>query len=472
MAAQPENVPALDRDISARLTAYATAFDSESIPNEVLERAKYLMLDSIGIGIASNPYEFAKRAFAGVKALDSGAGHSVVIGAPERFDLRNAILMNGILIHGLDFDDTHAEGVIHATASVLPTVMGVAGAQQASNKQMLAAYILGVELATRLGAVAKGGFHQLGFHPTGLVGAFGCAMAAASLMRANREQYYDTLGLALSTASGSLEFLEDGAWNKRMHPGWAGVAGVTSATLALHGYRGTRRPIEGRFGLFNSYLGERWDFDLDLATRALGERWEVMAVAVKPMPACHFTHAAVDAAIRLHNQGLRPEDIESIHVLVPSEVIKTVCEPLAAKRRPANSYEAQFSIPYLVATALLKGRLTLEDIEEPALSDPDVLALCERTTYAADPESVFPKYFDGEVMVQTKDGRTWREREAINRGASDRPLTAEDISQKFHENATRCVSATHAAKIEQAVLGLDQTSPEEMMALLGQSFNG
>lgn len=469
MAAQLDSLPIASADISRQIAAFAAGFEASAIPADVLERAKHLILDSIGIAIASGGYEFAQKAMAGIRALDSGAGESHVIGHDERLDLRNAILMNGILVHGLDFDDTHARGVIHATASVLPTVLAVAAKQGKTGQEMLAAYVLGMELATRLGAVAKGGFHQLGFHPTGLVGTFGCAMSAAWLLGANESQCRDALGLSLSTAAGSLEFLEDGAWNKRMHPGWAGVAAVTSATMALHGYRGTSRPIEGRFGLFNSYLGERWNFDLNLATQELGRTWEVQAVSVKPMPACHFTHAAVDAAIRLHDAGIDAKNIESIHVLVPSEVIKTVCEPLDAKRQPANSYEAQFSIPYLVATGLLKGHLTLDDIEEAALSDPSVLALCKVTTYAADPDTSFPKYYDGEVIVRFEDGTQKREREAVNRGAVDRPLTADDIKEKFRQNAATRLNAARAMEIEQAVLGLDKTDASALNKVLGRA---
>ncbi len=469
MAAQLDTAKADASNISQQLSNFTANFNAEAIPASVRDRAKHLMLDSIGIAIASGGYEFAARALAGVRAMDYGSGRSAVIGQSDRLELRNAVLINGILVHGLDFDDTHARGVIHATASVLPTVLGVAAEQQKSGAELLAAYVLGVELATRLGSVAKGGFHQLGFHPTGLVGTFGCAMASAWLMGADANQCKDTLGLALSTAAGSLEFLEDGAWNKRMHPGWAGVSAITSATLAMHGYVGTGRPIEGRFGLYNSYLGDRWAYDLSLATEGLGQAWEVEAVSIKPIPACHFTHAAVDAAIRLHQQGIAADDIARIHVLVPSEVMKTVCEPIEAKRKPANSYEAQFSIPYLVGTGLLKGRLTLADIEEPALSDNDVLTLCKITTCAADPNTSFPKYYDGEVIVELKNGTSVREREAINRGAVDRPLTSDDIRQKFHENAALAVSTARAEDIERAVLGLDQMSANQLCDILGKT---
>lgn len=452
--------------ISEQLAAFAAGFEKLSIPNAVRDRARHLMLDSLGIAFASRAYDFAEKAMAGIRDLNEG-GQSMVIGTTEKLDTRNAILINGILIHGLDFDDTHAKGVIHATASVLPTVLAVAAKYDRSGADVVSAYILGVEVATRLATVAKGGFHQIGFHPTGLIGTFGCAVAAGYLMELTEAQYVDALGLALSVGSGSLEFLNDGAWNKRMHPGWAGAAGVTAATMAKHGYRGTRQAFEGRFGLYRSHLSNEQDYDIALATADLGRVWEVVNVSVKPLPACHFTHAAIDAAIRIHAKGVSVEDIVRVDVLVPAEVVKTVCEPEAQKRNPANSYEAQFSIPYLVGTGLLKGRLTLEDIEAPALFDHQVLDLASRIFYRHDPDTSFPKYFDGEVIVTLKSGEVLREREAVNRGAVDRPLTTEDIIQKFRQNASRQLEYQRVIDIEKAVLGMEKNSARQLAGILG-----
>ncbi|MEI7568226.1 MAG: MmgE/PrpD family protein [Alcaligenaceae bacterium] len=467
MTTQNNISPVAGRAISEQLATFAANFKEESIPKAIRERAKLLMLDAFGIALASHGYDFSKRAMAAVTELNAG-GRSIVIGSDKRLDLRNSILMNGILIHGLDYDDTHAQGVIHATTSTLPTALAMAAQHNKSGTELLTAFVLGVEIATRLGSVAKGGFHQVGFHPTGLIGTFGCTMVAGWLLGLNVAQYVDAQGVALSVAAGSLEVLNDGAWNKRMHPGWAGYAGVTAATMGRHGYTGTRLAYEGRFGLYASHLVGRDDYDLSLATQDLGRVWELDRVSVKPLPACHFTHAGIDAAIRIYEQGVRAEQIKRIKVLVPAEVVKTVCEPKDAKRIPANSYEAQFSIPYLVGTALLKGRLTLDDIDEPALSDPKVLALAAITDYAVDPDSRFPKFFDGEVIVELKDGRIIREREAMNRGSVDRPLTAQDIVTKYRDNAARQVSAARSLEIEQLVLGLEKGSARDIAQCLGR----
>ena len=207
---------------------------------------------------------------------------------------------------------------------------------------------------------------------------------------------------------------------------------------------------------------------MTLATQDLGKVWELDRVSIKPLPACHFTHAGIDAAARIYRQGVSIDQIKRIEVLVPAEVVKTVCEPEEAKRKPANSYEAQFSIPYLIGTALLKGRLTLDDIDEPALSDPQVLALAAITEYRVDPDSRFPKYFDGEVIVELKDGRIIREREAMNRGSVDRPLTAQDILEKYRDNAARQVSSVRSLEIQERILNLENSSARELAQCLGR----
>ena len=244
-------------------------------------------------------------------------------------------------------------------------------------------------------------------------------------------------GITLSMASGSLEFLEDGSWTKRMHPGWAGVVGITAATLAKHGFVGPRGAYDGRFGLYVGHLGKYFEqADLRLATENLGRSWQINEVAVKPIPACHFAHAAADAAALLHREhGLAARDIRHVRVLVPQEVVKTVCEPVANKRNPANSYDAQFSIPYIVATGLLKGRFTLAELEDGFLKDRAVLNLASRVDYEIDPASTFPRHYTGEVVVETEDGRTLRHREGVNRGCADRPLSNGEVVAKFFDNA-------------------------------------
>ncbi len=449
--------------IAPQLAEFVTNLELEAVPAHVQERARYLILDAIGIAYASTQFDFAHRTLSALTEL--GEGTEPVIGLSARLSLRDSVTLNGLLIHGLDFDDTHVPGVIHATASCLPAALGVAAHQGRHGRDLLLAYIAGMEATTRLGTVAKGGFHQVGFHPTGLVGAFGCALIAGRLQNATAHHLAMAQGIALSLASGSLEFLQDGAWTKRFHPGWAAAAGITAATLARHGFKGPNAAYEGRFGLYASHLGEKLlaAADLSAATQGLGQAWEIMNVAVKPLPACHFTHACADAAMALrreHNIG--PDDIEHVRALVPQEVIKTVCEPVQHKKVPQNGYDAQFSIPYAVASGLVRGHFGLADLEESALRDPVALSVAAKVDYEIDPNSRFPKYYSGEIIVKLKDGRTVTWREDINRGASDRPLSNAEIEAKFLENASLAVSPARARALRDAVLTLDQTDARSL----------
>ena len=448
--------------LSEELSRFALGLTYEQIPAAVRDRAKHLILDSVGIALASTKYPFASVSFAALEEL--GTGKSPVIGIGRRLALRDAVLMNGILVHGLDFDDTHSRGVIHGTCSSFPCALALADRDDKDGKALLVAYVAAMEVATRLGAVAKGGFHQVGFHPTGLIGAFGCTLAAARILGLDADRATMAQGITLSMASGSLEFLEDGSWTKRMHPGWAGVVGITAATLAKHGFVGPRGAYDGRFGLYVGHLGKYFEqADLGLATENLGRSWQINEVAVKPIPACHFAHAAADAAALLHREhGLTAKDIRHVRVLVPQEVVKTVCEPVANKRNPANSYDAQFSIPYIVATGLLKGRFTLAELEDGFLKDRAVLNLASRVDYEIDPASTFPRHYTGEVVVETEDGRTLRHREGVNRGCADRPLSNGEVVAKFFDNADRAVPRRAAEHIRDAVLDFDRENARSL----------
>lgn len=461
---------AIHAPIASVLGDFAPSLRFEDIPQDVIATAKLLVLDSLGIALASGTFDFAHRATAAVDELaDDQPGNATVIGSDKRYSMRDAVMLNGLLVHGLDFDDTHPEGVIHASASALPTALGMAERVRVPGRELLTAYVAGLEVAARLGMAARGRFHQVGFHPTGLVGAFDAAVVAARLRGLSAAQIAQAQGFVGSLASGSLEFLEAGAWTKRVHPGWAGVAGITAASFAGKGFVSPPDIYEGRFGLYASHLGATHQEDLAECTRGLGETWETKRVAVKPFPACHFTHAFADAVLAIRSDyGISADDVESIHCLIADGEVKTVCEPLERKRAPQSAYEAQFSVPYVAAASLLHGDFTLRELETAALRNREVLSLAERVTYDTDPKSGFPAFFSGEVSISTKDGRLLRHREQVNRGAGERPLTRADIEAKFFSTSTLACSEQHAEKLAEAVSRLDANAGDltQLTALL------
>ena len=212
------------------LGEFACGLAFEHIPTAVLERAKLLILDALGCGIAASAYVFADAALAGATAL-GGIGRCSVIGRADRLPVRDAALVNGMLIHGLDFADTHLASIIHATAACPPTALTFGEELGVDGRALLVAYAAGMETAIRVGAAAKGGFHHTGFHATGVVAHFSASVVAAHLLDLPSEAIVAAQGIAASTASGVQVFLEEGAWTKRMHPGWAAVAGITAARL-------------------------------------------------------------------------------------------------------------------------------------------------------------------------------------------------------------------------------------------------
>ena len=453
--------------VAQKLAHYVAGFRYEDIPQATRDRAKLLILDAVGIAFASTQYDFAHRILSGLSALDEG-GRSSLIGLPRRLALRDAVVMNGVLVHGLDYDDTHIRAIVHATASAFPCALGVAATIDAPGSALLAAYVLGVETATRIGDAAGGHFHDYGYHPTGIVGHFSCALQAGWLYGLTPRQLVSAQGLAGSTAAGSQEFLEEGAWNKRVHPGWAGAAGIMAAQLARAGFKGPTRPYEGRFGLFKSHLGPaEGEVRYSAIHESLGTTWELHNVAIKPYPICHLIHAAADSAVILREKhSIAPRDIERIVAYVPQPTLHIIAEPPTNKLRPANEYDAKFSTQFVVAACFVKGRFGLAELLEDTLRDNEILALAARVECAADPEAAYPQYFSGGIEVRMRDGRIFRHHETVNRGAGERALSAADIERKYYENAQMALGKAKADEIREAVLTLDKRSAARFAQLL------
>ena len=442
--------------ISEHFADYVSTFDLARVPAEVIARAKFNILDAIGIGYASVGYDFAERSAQALHDI-GGQGNFPVIGMSLRLPQRDAAQLNGILIHGLDYDDTHSRAVIHPSASSVPTMLAAGTATDASGKAALSGFIIASELASRIGIAANGGFHDKGFHPTGVVGAFGSTLGAGYLYGLTRDQLRNAQGIVLSQAAGSLEFLDDGAWTKRNHPAWASVCGQTAAVMAKHGFVGPNKPYEGRYGIYQLHMKDDDLADLDGIVEGLGESWELMNIAFKPYPACHYTHAFADAILALKkSHGLDATSIKSITARIGERQVPVVCEPQATKKRPQNSYDAQFSVQYVIAASLLRGRFTLAELDEKAISDPEILDLCAKISYEIDPDSAYPRYYSGEVLVETLDGSILRHREHINRGSADKPLSTEELESKFMDNAMRAISREQAERVRDLILTLDK----------------
>lgn len=442
--------------VTERIAAFAATYRSSTPPPAVIAHAKLCILDALGIAFASHRQPYAGQVLSAARAL-GGTGESAVFGEIVGLPLRDALLVNGTLVHGLDFDDTHSASVMHCTASAWPLAFNLGLQCGVSGATALAAYVLAVEIDATLGAAAGGQLQKHGIHPSGVIAAFGCATAASWLQGLQPAQCRDALGIVLSMAGGSMEFLSDGASTKRMHPAWAAVCGVTATALAASGFSGPRAAIEGRFGLYNTLLGNQHGINTDTLCAALGADWQTPHIAFKPYPACHFNHAFADCALALkHRHGIAAADIAAVTAYIHADQVSAVCEPLAAKRRPASAYEAQFSLPYMVAASWLRDRFTLAELEPAAWRDVETLALAARVAYVIDQESSYPRAFSAALNVTLHDGRSYFHREAVNRGARENPLSRADIHAKFVGNVMQVADRSHAEHIAQAVEHLDQ----------------
>ncbi len=450
---------------SRRLARFAAGLQLSDVPAPVIQRAKLHILDALGLGLASTGQDFGRSAIAGVAAMSMG-GTCSVIGRPERFDARDAALVNGVLIHGLDFDDTHLASIIHPTATSLPAALALGELLGASGADMLAAFLAGAETGIRIGLAVDGGFHHVGYHATGVVSHFASAVTAGKLLGLSDDGIAAAQGIAGSTAAGIQVFLEEGAWTKRLHTGWGAVAGISAAYLAKAEFRAPSRVYEGKFGLIDTHLqAAAKHARIDALTNHLGEVWHFGDTALKPYPVCHFSHGCADAAIELHGE-VNWQDIAGVRAFLPQPTLHIVAEPAETKERASTEYEAKFSAQHVVAACLIRGGFGLPDLLPDALADPRVRELAAKVKCSADPDSAFPEYFSGGVELTLRDGRVLARHVRINSGAGERAMSEDAVIAKFMASASLAIPRAQSDRIAEAVLRLEEIPVLDLMALL------
>ncbi len=363
--------------ITVTLARFAAETSTASLPTEVPARALALTGDLVGSIVRAAAQSESTPAVLGMlrRVGMDGEGPCTVFGLKRRYGAAAAALLNGSLGHSLDFDDTHADSSLHPSAPVVPAALAAAEAADASGNDLLAAIVIGLEVACRLGmALDPTAHYARGFHPTATAGVFGAAAAAGRLLGLDAPQMEAAFGVAASQASGSLQFLENGAWNKRYQVGEAAMKGLMAASLAAEGFHGAAAALEGRHGFFKGYS------DAATPARALAglrQTWETLRIGIKPYPACRYTHAAVDGLLDLRaRHKLDAETVRHIAVGLHRNGMALVGDPADAKRRARSIVEGQFSMPFAASVALLRGRFGWDDYD--LLGSPQVDALSDR----------------------------------------------------------------------------------------------
>jgi 2-methylcitrate dehydratase PrpD len=416
--------------IAENLAAAITGIRAERLPTALRAMADNLVLDVFGLCLAARHTDYVRAALAGVES----DGRCTAIGHAGSCDSASAALINGIAAHGEDFDDTFEGGPVHAGAVVVPAVLAAAERFGLDGRAALLGIAVGVETTCRLSLVAPRLVHKAGFHPTSVFGTMAAAAAVGAALRLDAPQLVDALGIAGSMASGVIEYLADGSWTKRLHPGWAAQAGLRAALLARHGFRGPRTVFEGTHGLFNGFARTTTG-DYAKLTGGFGREWAAETLAFKPFACGTMTHPYIDCAIRLAARGIAAEAIESIVCEVAEGTVHRLWEPLASKQAPPNPYAAKFSTPFCIAVGFVTGVAGLAAFTDETVADPRIRALAAKVRFVIDPANTYPDNYTGHLRATLRDGRVVEERQPHLRGGAHEKLSSQAIAAKFHANA-------------------------------------
>ncbi len=425
-----ENTPPAGEAIAERFAAWATSLEASDIPAAVRETATRALVDHVGLAVSAR-HEPYVRAIA--ESWD-GEGGCTAFGHGRGFDAAGAALVNGTASHGEDYDDTFEGSPMHSTAVVMPAVLAAAERFGLSGADVLRGAIAGAELVCRMAVVAPTAQHRAGFHPTAVMGALGSAIAVATAMRMSPRQATDALGVAGSFASGIIEYLAEGTWTKRIHPGWSAQAGLRAALLGRAGFLGPRTVFEGEHGFFFAFGDKRIAPDFSRLLEGLGSDWYAGRIAFKPYACGTMVQPFIDCALRLAAEGVDPARVTDVLCKVGEGTVHRLWEPLAEKRRPSTPYSAKFSVPYGVAIGLVDRAVGLGQFTEERIADPAVLGLAAKVRYEIDPDDEYPRNYTGTVIVTLDDGTVREARQPHLRGGVRETLPMEEILAKFRAN--------------------------------------
>ena len=435
---------------------FAHGLSLAAVPRHVIDKAKLVFLDTIGVALASSTMDFG-RMVAGVAQKLGGAAESHLIGSSVRVAAANAVLANGTLAHGLDYDDTLEEAIVHTGCCAGMTALAVGEALGISGHAFLEAAIAGTEVMCKVGLVAAGKFHARGFHPTALCSTFGAAAAAGKLYGLDISRWTDAFGLCGSQSSGIIEYLADGSWTKRLHPGWSAHGGIIATLLAREGFRGPGTVFEGTHGFYRSFGGAN-DYPFEKLAE-LGKVWEIPRLTFKSYPCGSISHPYMDCALKLKQKySFNPESVVEVVCRTAEGPVHRLWEPLADKQRPVSSYGAKFSLPYSIAVMLIRGRAGLEEFTDEAIRDSRVLDLAKKVGYELDPTIDYPRHFSGHVKIKLKGGTVLEENQPYPRGGLEEPLLPEEIEDKFRANARLALADVRVERIIDAVRQIEQLS--------------
>jgi 2-methylcitrate dehydratase PrpD len=430
--------------VAEALAQRIAALDAARLPASMRGKCEDLAIDVVGLCLAARNSDYVRAALAACEE----DGPATAIGHARLLSAAGAAFVNGTAAHGEDFDDTFEGGPVHAGAVVVPAVLAACERHGRDGSTALRGIAVGVEVMCRLSLVAPKAVHGAGFHPTAVFGAMAAAAGVGAALALPSRALVDALGIAGSMAGGIIEYLAEGAWTKRLHPGWAAQSGLRAALLGRAGFFGPRTVFEGVHGLFHGFA--RSDAgDYDALTRDFGTRWVAETLAFKPYPCGTMTHPYIDCARRLAGRGISAEEVDALVCEVAEGTVHRLWEPLAGKQRPPNGYAGKFSTPYCVAHAFVHGHVGLDAFTDTAVSDARVRELAGKVRFEIDPGNPYPDEYTGHIRALLAGGRVVEERQPHLRGGAHAPLPRAELEEKFMHNARHggCAAASAAAAL-------------------------
>jgi len=430
--------------VSERLAAAFCGMPAP-LPAAVAGMCDAVLMDVAGLCVAARSSDYVQAAL----RATAEPGACTLIGHAGGYNVATAALVNGTAAHGEDYDDTFEGGPVHAGAVIIPALLATAERHALTGADLARGIAVGCEVMCRLCTVAPKRVHKAGFHPTAVFGALGAAAGVASALRLDATQWFNALGIAGSMASGIIEYLAEGAWTKRMHPGWAAQAGYRAARMAQEGFTGPRTLFDGEHGFFHAFANSD-GCDFTAMLDGAGRSWLAADIAFKPYACGTMAHPYIDCARKLVAEGVRAEDVAAIECKTAEGIVHRLWEPLAAKQNPPNGYAAKFSIPYAIAVGMLRGDAGLIEYEESVVHDPAVRALAGKVRYVVDPDNPYPRQFTGHVRVTLTNGEVREASQGHFRGGREEPMSAEALEAKFIAN---CLYGGWSAERARKALG-------------------
>ena len=415
--------------IAEEFSSWSKTLSVKDIPEKTQSTLKFLLKDICGIILSARNENYVKSLVETYK----GSGNLVSLGHSERFDLFSSAIIAGTAAHGEDFDDTFEGNPMHVGATMIPAMLSAAQKFNLNGDQILKGLTIGSELICRLALVAPTAMHKQSFHPTAVCGTFGVAAGLSSVLDLTEKQMVSALGIAGSFTSGIIEYLAEGSWTKRVHPGWSANSGMNAALIAKSGFYGPRTVFEGEHGFFEAFALKEIERDYSHLTDGLGNRWENQNLAFKPFACGTMAQPFVDCAIKIRKKIKNLNNISSITAKVGEGTVHRLWEPLKEKKNPSTPYSAKFSVPYCVAVGFIRGDAGLNEFNEKSINDKQILNLASKVNYEIDQNNEYPKNYTGTLICKTSENE-FTEHQPCFRGGIKEPLTKDDIDKKYNAN--------------------------------------